>query len=122
VFVGRDTSLNTPYYNQIVNRGFTYQFAYKYTDDHRAELKKYTTWQELEQHLRKQDVVGELTKFVTAKDVKLNEEQLVKSRPLLERLVVAYVVRNMLNDAGFFPLFERDDEVTKRAVEELNKQ
>jgi hypothetical protein len=26
-------------------------------------------------------------------------------------------VRNMLGDEGFFPLFERDDEITKKAVE-----
>jgi hypothetical protein len=37
------------------------------------------------------------------------------------RLVNAYIVRNILNDEGFFPLFERDDDITKKAVEELSK-
>jgi hypothetical protein len=26
-------------------------------------------------------------------------------------------VRNILNDEGFFPLFERDDDITQKAVE-----
>jgi hypothetical protein len=33
------------------------------------------------------------------------------------RLLNAYIVRDMLGDEGFFPLFERDDEITKKAVE-----
>jgi hypothetical protein len=28
----------------------------------------------------------------------------------------------MLNDEGFFPLFERDDDITKKAVEILNER
>jgi hypothetical protein len=33
------------------------------------------------------------------------------------RIVNAYIVRNILNDEGFFPLFERDDDIVKKAVE-----
>jgi hypothetical protein len=46
---------------------------------------------------------------------------LAKSKPLLVRLVNAYIVRNILNDEGFFPLFERDDDVTKEAVKVLTQ-
>lgn len=117
VFVGRDTTLNTPYYNRIVNLAYTYQFAYRYTDAHRKELSRYKDWQSLERHLKAANWMPELVKFVEEKGVEPNPEQLAKSRPLLERLVNAYIVRNILGDEGFFPLFERDDEITKRAVE-----
>lgn len=116
VFVGRDTTLYTPYFNQVVNRAFTYQFAYQYTDRHRKELNRYTDWQALEQHLKQADWLTEFVAFAQAKGVEPNAQQLAKSRPLLERLVNAYIVRNILNDEGFFPLFERDDEITKQAV------
>lgn len=116
VFVGRDTTLYTPYFNQVVNRAFTYQFAYQYTDRHRKELNRYTDWQALEQHLKQTDWLPEFVAFAQAKGVEPNAQQLAKSRPLLERLVNAYIVRNILNDEGFFPLFERDDEITKQAV------
>ena len=52
IFVGRDTTLYTPYFNQVANRAYTYQFAYQYTDKHRKELSRYTTWQALEKHLK----------------------------------------------------------------------
>ncbi len=119
VFVGRDTTLYTPYFNQVVNRAYTYQFAYQYTDRHRKELSKYKDWQSLEKHLLKANWLDEFVAFAQKKGVEPNPEQLAKSKPLLVRLVNAYIVRNILNDEGFFPLFERDDDVTIKAVEHL---
>ena len=119
VFVGRDTTLNTPYFNIVVNRAYTYQFAYQYTDRHRKELSNYKDWQSLEKYLLKANWLPEFVAFAKEKGVEPNPEQLAKSKPLLVRLVNAYIVRNILNDEGFFPLFERDDDITKKAVEEL---
>ena len=122
VFVGRDTTLNTPYFNIVVNRAYTYQFAYQYTDRHRKELSQYKDWQSLEKHLLKANWVPEFVAFAKEKGVEPNAEQLAKSKPLLVRLVNAYIVRNILNDEGFFPLFERDDDITKKAVEILEER
>lgn len=121
IFVGRDTTLNTPWYNQVVNHAYTYQFAYQYTDRHRKELSAFDTWQEIETYLNRQNWVPEFVRFCEEKGVEPAPEQLRKSRPLLVRLINAYIVRNVLGDEGFFPLFERDDEITKRAVEELSR-
>jgi carboxyl-terminal processing protease len=119
VFVGRDTTLYTPYFNIVSNRAYTYQFAYQYTNKHRAELSKYSDWQSLEKHLLKANWVPEFVAFAKEKGVELNEKQLAISRPLLVRIVNAYIVRNILNDEGFYPLFERDDDITKKAIEVL---
>ena len=119
VFVGRDTTLNTPWYNRCVNLAYTYQFAYSYTDQHRKELAKYKDWQSLEKYLLKQDVLAEFVRFAEDKGVERNDAEIQKSRPLMTRLLNAYIVRNMLGDEGFFPLFERDDEITKKAIELL---
>ena len=119
VFVGRDTTLNTPWYNRCVNLAYTYQFAYKYTDTHRKELSKFTDWKSLEQHLVTKDIIREFVAFAKEKGVEPNEAEIQKSRPLMTRLLHAYIVRDVLGDEGFFPLFERDDEITKVAVEQL---
>ena len=121
VFVGRDTTLNTPYFNIVANRAYTYQFAYQYTDRHRKELSQYTDWQSLEKHLLKANWVPEFVAFAKEKGVEPSPEQLAKSKPLLVRLVNAYIVRNILNDEGFFPLFERDDDITQKAIEQLTQ-
>ena len=121
IFVGRDTTLYTPYFNIVSNRAYTYQFAYQYTDRHRKELSQYKDWQSLEKYLLRANWLDEFVAFAKAKGVEPKPEQLAKSKPLLVRLVNAYIVRNILNDEGFFPLFERDDDVTIKAVEELTK-
>ena len=119
VFVGRDTTRFTPYFNQVANRAYTYQFAYQYTDKHRKELSRYTDWQSLEKHLKQANWMPEFVAFAKEKGVEPEQEQIAKSRPLLERLINAYIVRNILNDEGFFPLFERDDDITRKAVSTL---
>ena len=119
VFVGRDTTLNTPWYNICVNMAYTYQFAYKYTDEHRKELSKYTDWQSLEKYLKTKDIIREFVKFAEEKGVEPKEAEIQKSRPLMTRLLHAYIIRDVLGDEGFFPFFERDDEITKVAVEQL---
>ena len=121
VFVGRDTTLNTPWYNRCVNLAYTYQFAYKYTDTHRKELSKFKEWQSLEKHLLKQDLIPQFVAFAEEKGVEPNEAEIQKSRPLMTRLLNAYIVRDVLGDEGFFPLFERDDEITKIAVKQLKQ-
>ena len=121
IFVGRDTTLNTPWYNKCVNLAFTYQFAYQYTDKHRKELAKYKDWQSLEQYLNSRNILREFVAFAAEKDVAPHEEQIAKSKPLITRLLNAYIVRDVLGDEGFFPLFERDDEITKKAIEVLSK-
>ena len=121
VFVGRDTTLYTPYFNIVSNRAYTYQFAYQYTNQHRSELNKYKDWQSLERYLLSVNWVPEFVAFAKEKGVEPNEKQLAISRPLLVRIVNAYIVRNILNDEGFFPLFERDDDITKEAIKQLTK-
>ena len=121
IFVARDTSANCPFYNIVWNRGYTYQFAYSYADRHRKELSRYTDWRKLEQHLLAANWLPEFVRFAEGKDVKPKEGELDKCRKELIRIVNAYIVRDILGDKGFYPLYERDDETTKRAVEELSK-
>jgi len=142
IFIGRDTSLLTPFYNKSVNLALTYQFAYKYTDQHRKELQKQKDWQSLEQYLIKKNIVNEFVAYASEKGINQKDstltrytyegkthvsstltvaQQIEKSRPLLQRLLCAYIVRNIFGDEGFYPIFERDDEITRRAIEELKK-
>ena len=63
IFVGRDTTKYSPYFNIVSNRAFTYQFAYRYADPHRKQLTKFTRWQDLEQHLLAANWLPEFVKF-----------------------------------------------------------
>lgn len=119
VFVGRDTTMFTPWLNRCANLGYTYQFAYQYTDAHRKQLSKFKTWQELENYLLTHSWVDEFIQFANKKGVEPNAKEIAISRDFLVRTINAYIVRNILGDEGFFPLLERDDEITKAAVQLL---
>lgn len=121
IFIGRDTLLNTPWSNQVVNYAYTYQFALQYADAHRAELLQQPTWQKMEAHLKAAHWFPNFVQFCTDKGIEPVTAEIHKSQPMLERLVNAYIVRNILGDEGFFPLLERDDPITQRAVQELQK-
>lgn len=116
IFVGRDTTLYTKYFNRVANRAYTYQFAFQYTNRHRKQLERYKDWQSLEHHLLQSDWLSEFVLFCEKKGIEPQWDEIYTSAPLIRRLVNAYIVRDVLGDEGFFPLFERDDEITKRAV------
>lgn len=120
IFIGTDTTNYTPYYNQVVNHAYTYQFAYNYTDRHRKELSRYTTWQELEKELNKRNWLPEFVSFCEEKGVEPNKAEIKKSEQLIRRIVNAYIVRNILDDEGFYPLYERDDQISRKAIEVLS--
>lgn len=119
IFVGRDTTQYSPWFNRVVNHAYTYQFAYQYTNQHRQTLSRYTDWQSMERYLQQQNLLPEVVAFAQQKGIQPVDREIQQSRTILLRLVHAYIVRDMLGDAGFFPLFERDDEITRRALQVL---
>ena len=133
IFVGRDTTLYTPFYNKCVNLAYTYQFAFQYTDKHRKELQKYKDYESLERYLLRHNILDEFLRFADKKGINAQDttlylfsslsfnEQVKKSTPLLNRLICAYIVRDVLDENAFYAIFERDDEIILRALEELEK-
>jgi len=122
IFVPRDTSSYSPYYNNIINMGFLYQFAFKYTDANRAKLKAFKTWQEMDSYLSSQNLLNPFIDYAAAKGVKPNITQIQKSSKLILQQLHAYISRNLLGDSGFYPLFFRDDITVKKALAVIHKQ
>ncbi|MCQ2334857.1 MAG: S41 family peptidase, partial [Paludibacteraceae bacterium] len=79
IFIGRDTTLLTPFYNKCVNLAYTYQFAFRYTDQHRKELLRQGSWQKLEQYLLRKDIVAEFGRFAGEKGVNAEDKDVLLS-------------------------------------------
>lgn len=122
IFVPRDTTQYTAYFNKVVNYGYLYQFAFKYTDQNRPKLNKIKTWQQMEKYLYNQNLMSEFESFAAAKGVAPNKKQLSISKNLMSQLLIAYISRNILGDTGFYPLIYKDDKTVLKAVEELRKK
>ena len=70
IFVPQDTTGMTSYYRMAVNRGLTIQFAFQYTDNHRAEMQKYETEESLLQYLKHQNILEQFDRFAENKGLK----------------------------------------------------
>lgn len=121
IFVPRDTSKYSPYLTKVANYGYTYQFAFQYTDRNRSTIKKFKTWQEMDKYLSSQNLLSEFATFAASKGIPANLRDINISGSLLLNQIKAYIVRNMLGDSNYFPMLNKDDETVKKALEALNK-
>ncbi len=119
VFVPRDTTHYTPYFHQVVNLGYIYQFALQYADRHREQLNEYKNWQDMEGYLDSKDLLQEFTRYAETKGVEPDQAQIKRSKQLLKRLLKANIARNIIGEEGFFPLYYKDDPTVKRALQEM---
>ncbi len=121
IFVPRDTTLYTNLYYNLRANGFVYQFALKYADENRTILKNYQNADSILKYLNKQPVTEKFIKFVKSKKIKIDQKQLLKSKPLLDIELKAYIARNTIDNRGFYPIIHKVDNVLQRAVEEMEK-
>ncbi len=119
IFIPRDTSGITSYYSNIINNGTLYLYALEYSDRNREKLSSFRTWEELYAYLEKQPLLADFTNFAATKGIKKRPTLIAISSALIENQLQAYIVRNFFDEAGFYPIFLKDDITLKRAIEIL---
>jgi carboxyl-terminal processing protease len=119
LFVPVDTSGISTYF--LKARPFIYEFSLKYTEDHRENLKNYTELGDLEKHLEKQNLMDQFTDFVSKKGIEPESEGLKISEKIIYTHIKAYIARNILNNKGFYPIWEDIDTTLKYAIEYLGE-
>ena len=122
IFIPRDTTEFTPYLNKVVNYAHLYQFAFAYTDKNRQQLSKYKDWKAMLKYLDNQPLLQEFVTYAEEKGVKAVPKEIKQSEKFILIRLKAYISRNILGDAGFFPILFKDDAAVKKAVEELAKK
>lgn len=119
IFVPRDTTAYTEFFNQVTNLAHLYQFAFSYTDKNRTELKKYKDWKSMEKHLDSQNLLSQFVTYAQSKGIKPKPGEIKKSSALMLIRLKAYISRNILGDQGFYPILFKDDPAVMRAVKEV---
>ncbi|MBQ4397975.1 MAG: PDZ domain-containing protein [Bacteroidales bacterium] len=108
------------YFNRIVNLGLLYQYAFDYTDKHRAQLKGYKTVEAFDRSFKVTDAMFDaLVHLADEKGIVGTEEQRQVARRETDILLKAYIARNLFDDEGFYPIYAPMDEILQRALEEL---
>lgn len=119
IFVPVDTSGLSPYF--LKTRASIYRFALKYTENNRDVLKKYTEADEMEKFLDKQSLLGQFVQYAEENGVKKDPEGLKISANIIHTQLKAYIARNILDNKGFYPIWENIDSTLIHAIDFLNK-
>lgn len=118
-FVPVDTSGVSPYF--VKTRSLIYRFALKYTEKNRDVLKKYTEAGELKNYLDKQALLDQFVQFAAANNVRKDPEGIKTSGEIIHIQTEAYIARNILDNKGFYPIWENIDTTLKYAIDFLKK-
>lgn len=118
--VERDSAL--AYYNQCINRGLVYQFAFDYTDRNRNRLIRFTSARQFIQGFSVDEpTYQEFIRYAASKGVKRQGKDLAKSDLNIRNMLKAYIGRNILDNEGFFPVMNQTDPAYLKAVEFLGQ-
>lgn len=118
-FVPVDTSGISRYFLSV--RPYIYRFALNYTETHREELKKYTEADEMEKFLDRQMLLDQFAKFASENGVRKDNEGLKISGDIINTQLKAYIARNILDNNGFYPIWQEIDTTLKYAIRFLKK-
>lgn len=116
-FVPSDTTYITPYYNKSISQ--LYAFAFKYSDKHREQISKFTKFEDLEQHLRQQNLLPDYVTFATPQLGRPTSNELKKSGDDLNRLIIAYIMRQCKDENYFYQEFNSSDKTYLKGLEVL---
>lgn len=119
IFVPRDTTGYTSYFNNVVNEGTLYQYAFAYTDKNRDKLTQAKTLDELLPMLEGNMLLNDFVQYAAQKGIRPRPVYINISRKLIINTLQAYIARNILGEEAFYKLLLRDDETLRKAKEVL---
>ncbi|MDD7595981.1 MAG: S41 family peptidase [Prevotella sp.] len=116
LFVPEDTTNYTSYYKQASMSGLILQFAFSYTDDNRLKLNNFKEMMEMEDYLKKQNLVDKFATYADKKGLKRRNLMIKKSYNLLDRYINSRVIYNMLNEQAWLQYINQDDATIREAL------
>ena len=120
IFVGLESGEKFIAFNQLIDKGMLYRYAFEYTDRHRDILERFESETEFFQRFELSDAIySDFLEFCRDNDITLSKAELKPTEERIRTLLKAYIGRNIFDDAGFFPLYHQIDPGAKKAFREM---
>lgn len=119
VFVPRDTTGYTPFFGKLTRKGLIYRFALEFSDLHRSQLEQFTKIDEILKFVGENTTYRKFIAFAKKEGITPENKDEEISKEAITTQINAYVVRNILDNEGFYPVMNQDDPTIKRALEVL---
>ncbi len=122
IFVPLDTTFYSKYYEKLQQKFIVRDFSYHFADKHRETLSKMRDYKQMELFIRKEHYMQQFVQFAAKKGVKKDARGFEQSKKVLGNQILALIVRNILDNEGFYPIYQRDDVFIEKALQALQKQ
>jgi len=121
-FVPYDTTGITTLFMRLNHSGSIYRYALNWADDHRHELSAFTKAREIDVYLDRQNVIGQFRKYLEKNGHSIDDKQWSESTLIVSTQLKAYIARNILDNAGFYPIIEAIDNTLTAARDFMQQQ
>jgi carboxyl-terminal processing protease len=110
-------------YNRMIHQNLIFQYAFDYTDSERASLQHYATVEDFRDNFKVDDrLFNGLLDYARKQGLSFTPKEVSNSEKKIKILLKAYIGRNLLDDAGFYPIYHDVDKIFQVALDKLRKE
>ena len=122
VFVPLDTTQYTDYHRRLVAKGIIPQFALRYVDKNRADLKaQYPDEQKfIKEFTVTDEMLNNLVDAGKAEKVDFDKSQFAKSKEMLRTFVKAAIANDLFSTGAYFQIVNEQNDIYKEALSIIN--
>lgn len=122
VFVPLDTAQYTDYHRRLVAKGIIPQFALRYVDKNRADLKaQYPDAQKfIKEFTVTDEMLNNLVDAGKAEKVDFDKSQFAKSKEMLRTFVKAAIANDLFSTSAYFQIVNEQNDIYKEALSIIN--
>lgn len=116
IFIPADTIGVSAYFLAVRNSGLLYRYALKFTEDHRERLSGFNGLAPLDTWLTNQNLLQKFVDWAGQNGIPANKSQINTSGHIIEVQLRAYIARNILDNQGFYPIWQEIDKTLTEAL------
>lgn len=122
VFVPLDTTQYTDYHRRLVAKGIIPQFALRYVDKNRADLKaQYPDAQKfIKEFMVTDEMLNNLVDAGKAEKVDFDKQQFNQSKEMLRTFVKAAIANDLFSTGAYFQIVNEQNDIYKEALSIIN--
>tara|TARA_R110002012_G_scaffold109617_1_gene253537 strand:- start:38579 stop:40300 length:1722 start_codon:yes stop_codon:yes gene_type:complete len=120
-FVPLDTAETSTYLNKLFLSNTLRQYTFSYYEKNKKMLENMGMQGFINNFQVTDAMLKEITSLALTNNVDLDVEGFNKSKELIKLYSKAYIARNIWNNEGFYPIFNKQNEVFKEALKLFDK-
>ena len=120
-FVPLDTTQSSRYLNRLFSTNSIQEYTVKYAQDNQDRLTE-MGFDKFKKSFKVSDkMLRDLTKLAEGNKLAFNESEFNRSKELIKLLTKAYIARGIWDNAGFYPIFNEQDEIFNKAIQLMDE-